>query len=146
MSSAPACKWHLSSVPNIVTTTNKLWRLENITWMPKENHCVICLSRCFNGVCRRIQWQKIFVIKRAQTCHLLCKRLGWYHSANKTQVAEGIFKSSPTHASEISQILWIRWISIPCRKNPNKTTQAGEKLEESNASKLPKYLDETNNN
>ena len=27
---------------------------------------------------------KIFVIKRDRTCHLLCKRLGWYHSVSKT--------------------------------------------------------------
>ena len=42
--------------------------------------------------------------KRAQTCHLQCKRLICYHSASKTQVAERIFKFSPIHASVICQI------------------------------------------
>ena len=32
-----------------------------------------------------IQWQKICVIKRAWTCHILYKRSRCYHSASKTQ-------------------------------------------------------------
>ena len=30
--------------------------------------------------------------KRARTCHLLCKRPGYYHSASKTHVRDRIFK------------------------------------------------------
>ena len=37
----------------------------------------------------------IFVIKRAQTCHLLFNRLGYYHSTSKTYVTDGIFKLTP---------------------------------------------------
>ena len=37
--------------------------------------------------------------KRAQTCHLLCKRPGCYHSTSKTHLKGRIFKLSPIHAS-----------------------------------------------
>ena len=47
---------------------------------------------------------KIFVIKRAQTCYLLCKRLGCYHSTANTHVRDRIFIVSSIHASEIYQI------------------------------------------
>ena len=39
--------------------------------------------------------------KRVQTCSLLCKRSGCYHSTSKTQVRDKIFKLSPIHASLI---------------------------------------------
>ena len=47
--------------------------------------------------------------KRTQTCHLLCKRPGCYHSASKIHVRDRIFKLSPIHASLIYQIHWIQW-------------------------------------
>ena len=59
-------------------------------------------------------WQKSI-----RACYLLCKKPGWYYSAKKAQVIEGIFKLTPIHASVISQILWIRWISFSFRKNSN---------------------------
>ena len=70
---------------------------------------------------QRIRWQNIcHYSKRAQTCHLLCKRPGCYHSVSKTHVRERIFKLSPIHALVIYQIPWIRWIhqiSDPFREN-----------------------------
>ena len=39
--------------------------------------------------------------KRIQTCHLLCKRPGCYHSASKTHVGDRIFKLRPIYASVI---------------------------------------------
>ena len=65
--------------------------------------------KCFHG----IPWQKIFVIKRTRTCHLLCKRPGCYHSTSKTHVRDRIFKLSPIHAWVVYQIPW-----IPFRKTP----------------------------
>ena len=68
---------------------------------------------------------KIFVIKRARTCHLLYKRLGCYRSARKTDVRVRIFKLSPIHASAIYQIPWIysktefNESSAPFRKKSN---------------------------
>ena len=53
---------------------------------------------------------KIFIIKRTWTCHLLCKIPGCYHSASNTHVRDIIFQLSPIHASVIYQIPWIRWI------------------------------------
>ena len=47
--------------------------------------------------------------KRVRTYHLLCKRPGWYDTASKTHVTDGIFKLTPIHASVIYLILWIRW-------------------------------------
>ena len=41
--------------------------------------------------------------KGIQTCHLLCKRLGCYHSTSKTRLRDRIFKLSPIHASVIYQ-------------------------------------------
>ena len=38
-----------------------------------------------------IQGEIILVIKRAQTCHLLCKRPGCYHSTSKIHVRDTIF-------------------------------------------------------
>ena len=58
--------------------------------------------------------------KRARTCHLLCKRPGYYHSTSKTHVRDRIFELSPTHASVIYPILWIcwiHWISVQFREN-----------------------------
>ena len=46
---------------------------------------------------------KIFVIEKVQTCHLLCKKLGCYHSTSKTRVTDRIFKLSPMYASMIYQ-------------------------------------------
>ena len=54
-----------------------------------------------------------------RSCHLLCKRPRCHDSANKTHVAEKIFKLSSIHASVIYQIRWIHWISDPFRKNSN---------------------------
>ena len=48
---------------------------------------------------------KIFFIKRAQTCHLLCRRPGCCHSTSKTQVRERIFKLILIYASVNDQIL-----------------------------------------
>ena len=42
--------------------------------------------------------------KRAQTCHLLCKRPGRYHSTSKTHVRDRIFTLLPIHALVIYQI------------------------------------------
>ena len=53
---------------------------------------------------------KIWVIKKVRTCHLLCKRPGYYHIASKTHATDRIFKLSPIYASVIYQIPWSRWI------------------------------------
>ena len=37
-------------------------------------------------------YKKIFIIKKAQTCQLLCKRPGSYQSASKTHEGDRIFK------------------------------------------------------
>ena len=42
--------------------------------------------------------------KSAQTCHLLCKRPGCYHSGSKTHVGDRIFKLNKIHALVIYQI------------------------------------------
>ena len=47
---------------------------------------------------------------RTRTCHFLWKRLGSYHSVNRTHVTDKIFKLSPIQASMIYQIPKIRWI------------------------------------
>ena len=44
---------------------------------------------------------KVFFIKRAWTCHLLCKSPGCYQSTRKTHVRDRIFKFSQIHASVI---------------------------------------------
>ena len=70
--------------------------------------------KCFHW----IQWHKILYFKQIiRTCHLLCKRLGCYHSTSRTQVAERIFELSPIHASLIYQSPWTHWISNPLRGN-----------------------------
>ena len=59
-----------------------------------------------------------------RTCHFLSKIPRCYNSISKTQVAERIFKLSPSHAPVIYQIPWIRWIhwihwiSDPSRETP----------------------------
>ena len=53
---------------------------------------------------------ELFVIKRAQTCHLLFKKPGCYHSISKTHIRDRIFKLNPIHVSVIYQIPWIWWI------------------------------------
>ena len=55
--------------------------------------------------------------KRAQTCYLLCNRLGCCHSTSKKHVRDRIFKLSAIHASVIYQIPWIQWIPVPFREN-----------------------------
>ena len=52
---------------------------------------------------------KIFVIKRAWTCHLLCKRPGCYCCISDTNIIDRIFKLIPIHALVIYQIPWICW-------------------------------------
>ena len=47
---------------------------------------------------------KIFVIKRARNCHLLCKRPGCCHSPSETHVRDMILKLSTIHASVVYQI------------------------------------------
>ena len=42
--------------------------------------------------------------KRAQTCHLLCKKPACYHNTSKIHVKDRIFKLTPSHASVIYQI------------------------------------------
>ena len=61
--------------------------------------------------------KKIFIIKRARTCHFLCKRPGCYHRASKTRVREMIFKLSLIHASVIYQITEFNESSASFRKN-----------------------------
>ena len=63
---------------------------------------------------------KLFVIKRTQTCHLLCKRPGCYHSASKKHVRDRIFKLTPIHASAIirfPEFTEFNESSAPYRKN-----------------------------
>ena len=63
--------------------------------------------KCFHW----IQLQNICrYSQKVQTCHHLCKKPGCYHSANKTDVRDRIFKLSPIHVSVIYQIPWIHWI------------------------------------
>ena len=47
---------------------------------------------------------------RAQSCHLLCKRIGCYYRTSKTDVRDNIFKLSLIYALVINQIPWIHWI------------------------------------
>ena len=42
--------------------------------------------------------------KKAQTCHLLCKRSGYHHSTSKTHVRDRILKLSSIHALVIYQV------------------------------------------
>ena len=63
--------------------------------------------KCFHWI-QQIQGQK-YVIKKAQTSHLSCKRPGCYQSASKTHVRYRIFKLSPVYASMTYQIPWICW-------------------------------------
>ena len=78
--------------------------------------------KCFHWLCW-IQWQKMLSFKKIiRSSHLPCKRSRCYHSANKTHVAERIFKLSPIHAwviYQIPRIRWIHWISDPFRENSN---------------------------
>ena len=66
---------------------------------------------------------KVFVIKKARTCHLLCKKPGCYHSTNKTQVTCSPFKLIPIHDlvifrfPEFTEIIEFNEISAPFRKN-----------------------------
>ena len=39
------------------------------------------------------------IIKRARSCHFVCKRLECYHNTRETHVRDRIFKLSPIHAS-----------------------------------------------
>ena len=70
---------------------------------------------------------KILYFKKIiHTCHPLCKRLGCYHSARKTQVTERIFKLIPIHASviyHIHWICWIHWISDSFRENSTESIE-----------------------
>ena len=54
-------------------------------------------------------WHLFIFVKRVQTCHILCKRPGCYHSTNETHVKDRIFYLIPIHASVIYQIPWILW-------------------------------------
>ena len=47
----------------------------------------------------------IILKEKDRTCNLLCKRSGYYHSSNKTQVIDRIFELIPIHASLINRIL-----------------------------------------
>ena len=59
---------------------------------------------CFYCI-RWIQWQIIFVIKQARTCHLLCKRPGFYHNISKTHVRDRILNWANSCFSELSESL-----------------------------------------
>ena len=81
-----------------------------------DNHyktiCEPTRSVCSSWRCTWINRQKIFGVKRARTCHLLCKKPGFYHSASKTHVGDRIFKLNSIHTSVIYQIPWIHWIQF----------------------------------
>ena len=96
------------------------WSLERLMYVPSDAQW--SFSRTFS-VNSLNSVTKIFVIKRAQSYHLLCKRLGCYHSASKTHVRDRNFNMSPIHASVIYQIPHFTKIaefsenSAPFRKN-----------------------------
>ena len=77
--------WQGACVPHIPPTT--LWdtvgQCTGGTYPTGMHSC----PKCFHWI-RWIQWQKVFVIKRTRTCHLLCNRPGCYHSASKTHVKD----------------------------------------------------------
>ena len=66
---------------------------------------------------------KIFVYSKKDSnlplSHLLCKRLGCFHSASKTHVRDRIFESSPIHASVIFRFPGFSESSAPFRKSSN---------------------------
>ena len=67
--------------------------------------------------------------KRTRTCHLFCKRPGWYHSTSKSNVweRERIFKLSLIHTSvifrfpEFTNFTEFNESSALFRKNPNES-------------------------
>ena len=79
-----------------------------------------CLSVMVYLHCRTREFF-LFFIKRARTCHLLCKRPRCYHSTSKTHVRDRIFKLSSIHASVIQWFIAVitefNESSGPFRKN-----------------------------
>ena len=70
------------------------------------SHGIWVFPKCFHWI-QRIQLLKIFFIKRICTCHLLCKRPGWFHSTSNKQGRNWIFKLGWIHVSVSYQIPWI---------------------------------------
>ena len=112
-----------------IRRTCKQWQCKVTT--SNENKVKLRLSRRFLGFCKPFGFSlNVFTefaefsnknichySKRAQTCHLLCKRPGCCHNSSKTRMRDRILVISPIHASMIYQISWIHCITVPFREN-----------------------------
>ena len=65
------------------------------------NSNIKVFPKCFTKFAKFSDKNICHYSKRVQTCHLLCKRPGWYHSTSKIHVRDRIFKLSAIHASAI---------------------------------------------
>ena len=103
---------YISEVSNSIPQRIKVMCIRNglpldLIWSQKNVNNGV-LPKCFHWI-RSIQWQRIFVMWRAGTFHLLHKRSWCYQNTSKTHVRYKIFLLSPIHASLIDQIPCISW-------------------------------------